>query len=176
MNMLKRMAERKEIKRQEFEVGSPDWFMLNSTEKKTKWRFAHESAAADLFSAYYPYMEAWVFEPFILTKRADRGMRINGLTVYFEIDLCTEGISILQEKIENYVAYSRETGERFHVVFSFLGEQAEVQRRGNLLIPHLQDLKRGHQFLLVNHQKLVNQPLEPVLYSPKDEILSINSL
>lgn len=176
MNMLKRMSERREIKRQEFEVGIADWFMLNSTAKKTRWRYAHEVAAADLFGAFYSYMQSWVYEPFILSNRADRGMTIFDKTIYFEMDLCTEGISKLEQKVQNYLKYSRATNERFHVIFSFLGEGKEVERRGGLFIPYLQKLRRGNQFLLANHKAILAQPLGQIFYSPKDEILDLRML
>ena len=165
------MEKEKEVKRQAFTF-SGDWFMLPSTEKKTKWRYEHEVAAADLFVALSPHMEAWICEPYIGNKRADRGVKINGQTFYFEVDLCNEGTSVLEEKIENYT----KADGRFHVVFSFLGEPAEVTRRGQLLIPYLQKIKRGNQFLMANHTKLLLDPLAPVLYSPKDELLSFTSV
>lgn len=165
------MEKDKEVKRQQFTF-SGDWFMLPATEKKTKWRYEHEVASADLFVALAPHFEAWIFEPYIGNKRADRGVKINGQTFYFEVDLCNEGMSVLEEKIENYM----KADGRFHVVFSFLGEKEEVQRRGSLLIPYLQKIKRGHQFLLTNHKVLCAAPLAPKLYSPKDEFLSFTSV
>jgi hypothetical protein len=169
--MLIRMEKDKDIKRQVFTF-SGDWFMLPETEKKTKWRYEHETATADLFTALYPYMEAWIFEPYVGNKRADRGMRFEGKTIYFEVDLCTEPIRVLEEKIENYLTHR----ERFHVIFSFLGESKEVTNRGNLLIPYLQKIRRGRQFIIANHTKLVAQPLEPILYAPTDELLSLKML
>jgi hypothetical protein len=169
--MLMRMEKDKDIKRQPFTF-SGDWFMLPDTEKKTKWRYEHEVASADLFASLYPYMEAWIFEPYIGNKRADRGMKFEGKTIYFEVDLCTEPIRVLEEKIENYL---KQQG-KFHVIFSFLGESKEVTKRGERLIPYLQKIRRGRQFLIANHTNLVAEPLAPILYAPTDELLSLKML
>ncbi|MCD9186996.1 MAG: hypothetical protein LUM44_11225 [Pyrinomonadaceae bacterium] len=165
------MEKDKDIKRQAFTF-SGDWFMLPETEKKTKWRYAHEVASADLFTALYRFMEAWSFEPYLGNKRADRGMKFNGKTIYFEVDLCTESIRILEEKIDNYLQHQG----KFNVIFSFLGESKEVTRRGNLLLPYLQKIRHGNQFVIANHTQLLTQPLGQILYSPKDELLSLKML
>lgn len=166
------MEKDRDIKRQPFTF-TGDWFMLPETDKKTKWRYDHETACADLFTSLYPSMDAWIVEPYLGNKRADRGMKCNGKTIYFEVDLCNEKISILEEKIDNYL---RHTDHQFHVVFSLLGESKEVTSRGNLLISYLQKIRRENQFLIANHTQLVGQPFKPILYSPTDELLSLNML
>src|SRR5687768_9831661 len=76
-NMLMRMAERKEVKRQEFDFGVADLFMLPKTNKlKVRDQYLHQKAGADLFVSYLPHIQAWSYEPPILRDRADRGMRI----------------------------------------------------------------------------------------------------
>jgi hypothetical protein len=99
--MLMRMVERKEIKRQEFDFGVADWFMLPKTKGLQRWAYNHQKAAADLFVAYRPLISAWSYEPPILKDRADRGMQILDKTIYFEVDRCTEGIRVIEQKIDN---------------------------------------------------------------------------
>lgn len=169
--MLIRMEKDKDIKRQEFTFFG-DWFMLPSTEKKTKWRYEHETAAADIFTVFYPFIQAWIFEPYIGSKRADRGMKFEDKTIYFEVDLCNEPIRVLEEKIDNYLKHKG----KFHVIFSFLGESKQVTNRGKLLIPYLERIRRGNQFLIANHTKLLGQPFDRILYSPLDELLSLKML
>jgi hypothetical protein len=171
--MLMRMESRKEVKRQEFDFGVADWFMLPKTKGLQRWAYLHQKAAADVFVAYYPHMSAWIYEPAILRDRADRGMKIFDKTVYFEVDRCTEGMKVIEEKIDNYIQFSRETGERFHVVFCIVGDEREVLNRGNNIIPILQDRMRGEQFLIANAGNIISNPLGEIFYSPKDEIKSL---
>lgn len=171
--MLMRMTKRKEIKRQVFDLNIPDFFMLNSTYKLKGFdKFKHEKAGADLFVAFYPFISAWSFEPPIGKDRADRGMKIGDTTVYFEVDRCTEGLKIIEKKLDSYIR----SNERCNVVFSIVGDDNQVSNRGNKIIPLMKARKRGDQFLLVNHDKLLQDPLGEVLYSPRDEILSFEML
>ncbi len=129
-----------------------------------------------MFVAFYSHISAWSFEPAIGGDRGDRGMKIGEKTIYFEVDRCTEGLPIIEQKIENYIRYARETGERFHVVFSILAEDNLVTNRGNNLIPLIRSKRRGDQFLITNHNNLLQDPKGQVLYSPRDEILSLEML
>jgi hypothetical protein len=170
------MESRKEVKRQEFDFGVADWFMLPKTKGLQRWAYNHQKSAADLFVAYRPFMSAWSYEPSILKDRADRGMQIFGKTIYFEVDRCTEGIKVIEAKIDNYIRYANETRERFHVVFAIVGSETEILNRGNLIIPILKDRKRGDQFLIANAGNIISNPLGEVFYSPKDEIKSLEAL
>lgn len=179
-NMLRRMEQRKEVKVHALKkkFGIADMFMLPSTSRlKSTDKVLHEIAGGDLFVALNPYIKRWAYEPIVGSKRADRGAQFeNGLTIYPEVDMMTENISVLFDKVENYIAYSKAAGERFHVIFAFVGTQERIQKRGEKLIPFLQSKRRGDQFLLVNHNKWVADPMGRVLYSPRNEILSLNML
>ena len=173
------MAARKELKIHDLSKFSiPDMFMLPSTHRlKSTEKFLHEKAGADLFVAYKPHIKFWAYEPFINSMRADRGMRFeDGLTVYFEVDRITENMQDLRDKVDNYIRYAEETGERFTVIFAFAETQEKVHKRGKNFIPYLQAKRRGDQFLLVNHEKLIGDPFGQVLYSPREKILSISML
>ena len=173
------MASRKEIKLHELtKFGIPDMFMLNATHRlKSTDKFLHEKAGADLFVSFYPHIKRWAYEPFINSMRADRGMQSkNGLTIYFEVDRLTENIQVLKDKVGNYIRYSDKTRERFHVIFAFVGARENVRKRGDKIIPYLHAQRRGDQFLIVNHEKLITDPCGQVLYSPRDEILSLSML
>lgn len=82
-------------------------------------------------------------------------------------------MKVIEEKIDNYIQFSRETGERFHVVFCIVGDEREVLNRGNNIIPILQDRMRGEQFLIANAGNIISNPLGEIFYSPKDEIKSL---
>jgi len=51
-----------------------------------------------------------------------------------------------------------------------------AHNRGNKLIPILRDYKRGNQFLLAHHKRLVDDPLGKCLYSPTDELFSVEDV
>lgn len=175
-NMLRRMEQRKEVKVHDLSrFGLSDMFMLPSTPRlKSADKFRHEQAGADLFVAYNLYAKRWIHEPFILSKRADRGVQFEGgLTIYFEVDRVTENFQDLRDKVENYIVYGNEAKERFHVVFDFVGEHQRVVKRAKKMGEFLQQKKRNDQFLLAQHPTLIANPMGRVLFSPRDEILSI---
>lgn len=175
-NMLRRMAADKLIKCQTFPVGTADWFMLPSTRGLQEPKYKHEVGAADLFVAYKPHMQQWAYEPPILDNRADRGMRAFGKTVYFEVDRGTEAPAEIEEKLARYIRYSRDSGERFYVIFALMDGKELAHNRGNKLIPILKAQKRGNQFLLAHHQRLTSDPLGKYLYSPLDELYSLETV
>lgn len=177
-NMLRRMAERKEVKVHDMRKFSiPDMFMLPDTPRlKNSDKFLHEEAAADLFTTYHSHFKGWQYEPIVGSLRADRGMQLGDLTIYFEVDRLTEQVQVLRDKIDNYIRHSSETHQRFHVVFSFVGSDENVNKRGKKIIPYLEEVRRGDQFLLANHNALLLDPFGEVLYSPRGAIVSFSML
>ena len=170
--MLRRMTDRKEIRCWKIDIGA-DWFLLNSTPKKLYSRYYHEVAAADLFTAFLPHFKDWIVEQKLKEDRVDRGILVNGKPVYFEVDMGTENISVLYEKVENAI---RETSYRFHVVYVFAGEEKKAQDRARKLGLYLAGKKRGDQFVIASHPVLINNPLGEVIFTPKGELKSINAL
>jgi hypothetical protein len=184
-NMLRRMADKKItnpplIKCQQFGTGIADWFMLPRTRGLQEPKYKHEVGAADLFTALYPHLVAqggaWSYEPVILDNRADRGMRLFGKTFYFEVDRGTEAPREIEEKLDRYIRYSQKSGETFHVIFALMDGKESAQSRGDKLIPLLQERRRGNQFLLASHARLEEDPLGRLLYSPKDELHSLENV
>lgn len=175
--MLVRMTERNEIKKQTFDISIPDFFMLNSTNKLKGYdKFKHEKGGADLFTAFYPHIQAWSFEPPLGTDRADRGLKIGDKTVYIEVDRCTEGLKVIDKKLESYMNFADKSRERFYVVFAIMGTDKEIANRGENLMTLFRSKKRGNQFLAGNHNNLVSFPLGEFLYSPRDGALSLSAL
>jgi hypothetical protein len=156
------------LKVQEMGIGRADWFMLRSTRKVNK-SYPHECAAADLFVAYYPVMDAWSYEPPVGESRADRGMKLSGKTFYFEVDLSTENLRIIEDKIKAYIRHGRKTGERFYVVFDIVGEDATAVNKRTADIGSLLDhYSRTNQFSLASHLFLTAGRIEDeVLYTPE---------
>jgi hypothetical protein len=179
-NMLRRMAASRVIKCQSFPTSIADWFMLPSTRGLQEPKYKHEVGAADLFVAFYPALREqggkWGYEPAILRERADRAMMLFNKTFYLEVDRGTEPLSEIATKLDNYIRYSHETGERFHVVFALMDGKETAQARGNKLIPLLRERRRGNQFLLCNHNRLVADPLGRLLYSPTNELYSVEDV
>ncbi|MDT7540572.1 MAG: hypothetical protein QOE33_476 [Acidobacteriota bacterium] len=156
------------LKVQDMGIGRADWFMLSSTRKVNK-SYPHETAAADLFVTYYRYIEAWSYEPFVGSARADRGMKLSGKTFYFEVDLSTENLRIIEDKIKAYIRYGRDTGEQFYVVFDIVGNDASgVNRRTSDIGALLDRYSLANQFSLASHLTLTESGLEDeVLFSPE---------
>jgi hypothetical protein len=174
--MLQRMTERKEIKSQKIE-NKPTLYMLNTTNRlKGGDKIKHEFGGSDLFTALYPHLEAWSFEPAIDSDRGDRGAKIDGKIFYFEVDRCTEGFPKIQDKIDNYRSYMKRTGEVFHVVFSLLEDDPVIERRGQKLLNLFAENLLGSQFLICNHRLLVENPLGEVLFSEKEGFRSLKTL
>ncbi|HEX8266952.1 MAG TPA: hypothetical protein VF596_16235 [Pyrinomonadaceae bacterium] len=169
------MAKRKEIKCWYIDVGA-DWFLLNSTPKKKKSKYYHEVAAADLFVAYFNHASKWFVEYPIKDDWTDRGMDIFEKRIYFEVDMCTENIQVLYDKIENAIAYSEETKKRCYFIYTFLGEQKKIEERGKKLLLYLATKRRGDQFTIANHPRLIADPFGEVLINPKGELRSLSTL
>lgn len=170
------MAASKVIKCQSFPTSIADWFMLPATKGLQEPKYKHEVGAADLFVAFHSHMGQWAYEPQVLKERADRGVRLFGKTFYFEVDRGTEPPAEIAAKLDNYVRYAIESGERFHVIFALMDGKETAHNRGNKLIPLLRERKRGNQFLLAHHARLVNEPLGAYLYSPTDELYSVQNV
>jgi hypothetical protein len=173
------MAASKIIKCQSFPTSIADWFMLPATRGLQEPKYKHEVGAADLFVAYYPHLRgngSWSYEPAVLKDRADRGMRLFGKTFYFEVDRGTEPPAEIAAKLDNYIRYAQATGERFHVIFSLMDGKEKAHNRGNKLIPLLKECRRGNQFLLAHQQRLIDDPLGTYLYSPTDELYSVQNV
>lgn len=162
------------LKVKDFGIGQADWFMLVGTDMSNK-SYPHEVAGADLFVKYYPYMEAWSYEPILfydpLTKknvRADRGMKLGGKTFYFEVDRDTENIGIIQKKIDQYIQYARETGERFHVIFDIvLDDLDRTNKRLAEIGSYLDTIHRGNQFCATTHLLLTESDItSEIIFTP----------
>lgn len=174
--MLRRMVERKELKHQSFDFGVADLFMLPATYRlKQSDKYRHETGAANLFIAFHSLMSAWIVEPVIGSIRGDRGMQVWDKTFYFEVDRATESPAEIEKKGDAYIEYSRETGERFHVIFSIMeNPRRTVEKRGEEIINVLMEKPRGSMFLIANHEKLLAGPDSYTLYNPaKDAIVTL---
>jgi hypothetical protein len=169
------MVKRKEIKCHVFDT-EKDWFQLNSTPRKYASRYHHEVTGADLFVAYLNYATKWFVEYKIKDDRIDRGMDIFDKRVYFENDLVSENIQVLFEKVENAIRYTEETNKWCYFVYNFSGEQKKIEERGKKLLLYLATKRRGDQFTVTNHSRLISDPLGDVLINPKGEIKSLSTL
>jgi hypothetical protein len=169
------MVKRKEIKCHVFDT-EKDWFHLNSTPRKYATRYHHEVAGADLFVAYFNYASKWFVEYKVKDDRADRGMDIFDKLIFFENDMGTENIQVLFDKVENAISYTEETKKRCYFIYTFSGDQKKIEERGKKLLLYLANKRRGDQFTVTNHSRLISDPLGEMLVNPKGEIKSLSTL
>ena len=178
------MAARKEIKSWSFpDFDKPDWFLLNSTPKKRREQYWHEVAAADIFAAYIAYLSGrhggWGYEPQVGKERADRGMHVKNIA-YIEVDMCaayrSEPIEDIYEKIDQYVDYAEESGELFHLIFDFVGDEKKAQERLGRTLAYAATKKRHGQILATTHQHIESNPFGAIYFSPEMEFLTIKQL
>jgi hypothetical protein len=142
--------------------------------------YSHELECANLYVAYQltGSLEQWHWEPheeyLNLGLKPDRVSRIAGKIIFWEVDMGTYPLERLHEKVEKYIALSkRHPDHRFHVIFT-----ASKGRARNILFDVLADYKRGNQFLVGEHTRVLEAPLEPVFASPlqPNKALSIAEL
>lgn len=178
--MLRRMAARKEIKVWSFpDYDKPDWFLLNATAKKKGSQYFHEAAAADVFSLYASYLFSrgggWGYEPLVGLDRADRGMEI-AKPAYLEVDMGSENIEVIYQKIDDYESYSRATGEGFTVIFDFAGEVNKAEDRLGKTLAYAAGRDGACRFVATTHRHVETTPFGAIYLSPDMEFLTIQHL
>jgi hypothetical protein len=176
--MLRRMANRKEIRVWSFpDYDKPDWFLLNATPKKRASQYFHE--AADVFSLYASYLFSkgggWGYEPKVGSDRADRGMEINRLA-YLEVDMGSENMEVICQKIDRYAAYSLDSGDEFSVIFDFVGQQQKAEDRLGKTLAYAARKEGNCQFVATTHPYIEATPFEAIYLTPRMEFLTITQL
>lgn len=178
--MLRRMASRKEIRVWSFpDYDKPDWFLLNATPKKKGGQYFHEAAAADVFSLYAAYLfgrsGGWGYEPAVGDDRADRGMEIERCA-YLEVDMGSENMEVIYQKIDRYAAYSCKAKESFSVIFDFAGMQKKAEDRLGQALAYAAG-REGHcQFVATTHQQIEATPFGAIYLTPDMEFVTIKHL
>lgn len=178
--MLRRMASRKEIKVWSFpDYDKPDWFLLNSTPKKKASQYFHEAAAADVFSFYASYLFSrgggWGYEPKVGGDRADRGLEINA-ACYLEVDMGSENMEVIYQKIDRYAAYGRSTGEPFSVIFDFAGDQKKAEDRLGKTLAYAAEKEGACQVAATTHLRVETSPFGAIYLTPDMEVLTMRHL
>lgn len=178
--MLRRMASRKEIKVWSFpDYDKPDWFLLNATPKKKGSQYFHEAAAADVFSLYAAYLLSrgggWGYEPQVGSDRADRGMELRA-TCYLEVDMCSENMNVLYQKIDRYARYSRDSGEEFSVIFDFAGEQKKAEDRLGKTLSYAAGNEGNCRVIATTHRCIEATPFAAIFLTAEMEFVTINHL
>ena len=178
--MLRRMAGRKEIKVWSFpDYDKPDWFLLNATAKKKGSQYFHEAAAADVFSFYASYLFSrgggWGYEPQVGSDRADRGMELAKPT-YLEVDMGSENMEVIYQKIDQYMGYSHDTGERFSVIFDFASEHRKAEDRLGKTLAYAAQKEGNCQIVATTHRSIEATPFAAIYLTPDMEFLAISQL
>ena len=178
--MLRRMASRKEIKVWSFpDYDKPDWFLLPGTPKKKGSQYFHEAAAADVFSFYAAYLFSkgggWGYEPQVGSDRADRGMELSA-TCYLEVDMGTENLDVIYQKIDRYEGHARSSGEEYCVIFDFAGEVKQAEDRLGKALAYAAGRDGACQFAATIHEQIEASPFGAIYLTPSMEFLTIRQL
>jgi hypothetical protein len=178
--MLRRMASRKEIKVWSFpDYDKPDWFLLNTTPKNKASQYFHEAAAADVFSRYASYLFSkgggWGYEPQVGSDRADRGLEISR-AAYLEVDMGTENIEVVYQKIDRYARYSEGSGEELSVMFDFAGEQNKAEDRLGKALAYAAGREGACQVVATTHGQIEAAPFRAIYLTPEMEFVTIRHL
>ena len=162
------------------EYNSPQYFHLPEVIGLKNTSHIHERACADLYVSLHltcnpPFWDATPAEEYLaLGLKPDRSSIVEGRIIFWEVDKGTETHAVIRGKFEKYVELSaNHPDRRFYVVFT--GSKGRVKE---ILTEVLPEFRRGNQFLVAEHNSVVERPLEPVLVSPVDPMkwLSIADL
>jgi hypothetical protein len=161
-------------------LGSKTLWFLPKTKKPSTISYLHDLACAELYTAYGEYEMDWYCEE-QKQFRYDALMVMDDLRIYWEVDRGTEPIkktstnrSSIEQKIDAYIGFARETDHRFFVVFDLVG--LNVASRGDSILELLKAKKRGHQFLITKHAALVKNPEAELLVSPLNTAFCLDTL
>lgn len=197
--LLNRMVADKLIRVHKVEQNAPLYFFLPSVKAPTPFIHTHERSCADIFTAYEftGQLQKWGapegfsdYQEYVkLGLRPDRISIIAGKIVFWEIDTGSENYDTVSDKIPRYVELSRRHYEyRFHVVFTTAdcyrsrnGKKVLRQSsrtRAKRLLLDLIDYKRGNQFIVGQHQEIINDPLGAVFASPltPEKLVSLSEI
>lgn len=140
----------------------------------------HELDCADLFVAFYPHLSVWESEWGAFEKQAkvhikyrlnfDRRMTMpDGKVFVLEVDRGTEDLDKqLEPKIDKYIAFSNANPSyKFQVVITLQKyRRMDLGNRAGRVLAMLQEKRRGNQFIVASHTKLVKDPFGKVCASP----------
>ena len=152
------------------EQNSPLYFHEPRTLGLRNTNHEHERACADLYVTYsltwnVRFWELMPHPEYIeLGLKPDRVSNIDARIVFWEVDRGTETLAVIRRKVERYIELSRLHRDRkFYVIFT-----ATRGRAKSILLDVLPDFRRGNQFLVAEHQAVVERPYDAVFVSPLD--------
>ena len=152
------------------ENNSPLYFHVPQVIGLRNTNHEHERACADLYVTYtltwnVRFWESVPHEEYLeLGLKPDRVSNIDGRIIFWEVDKGTETLAVIRKKVERYIDLSKlHPDRRFHVIFT-----ATKARAKSILLDVLPDFKRGNQFLVAEHQSVIERPYENVFVSPLD--------
>ena len=170
------MLERKLVKHQKREnLNEPDLWMLGDIERIKPSKYYHEIAKGDLYVAYRECDEWYNEIPIGEGLRSDCSMDYKGVRVHFEVDLGSEPMDDLFNKIENYIRHCPSGDKTIFVLRD--GVRRTARTTGNNLYAYLIDRKRGRQFSWTLLDMLKKDPFGEWLFNPlQDEPLTLDDL
>lgn len=113
--------------------------------------------------------------------RPDRIFEIDDVdqVFYLEVDRGTEDLEKqIIPKLESYIRFSDAHQQGITVLFTAQGYRyhKEDEHRANELYSAISRYRRGNQFLITLHRKMVESPLEAIFNSPMQHQVSILTL
>jgi hypothetical protein len=165
----------------------PLYFFLPTTKAPSVFSHTHERNCADIYVSYENtgQLERWAvpevmadYEEYVkVGLRPDRISKIAGKIVFWEIDRGSENYEAVSDKIPNYIELGRRHPEhRFHVIFTTRDYyrhkngkdvlRQSSQTRAKRILLDLMEFKRGNQFIVGQHDTIINDPQGAVFASP----------
>ena len=162
--------------------GAHDLYSLHHNRRgPSRMNYQHEICCAELYVAYRlsgklaGWSAGWTPD---LYRRVGRGSGLNpdailelegsNQTVFFEVDMGTESYDTLDSKVQRYLQLDGRI-RPFVVVFTFQDNADRnctwSQRTGFFLDNIAERHGRGKQFSGACHYALVNEPLEPAIFT-----------
>jgi hypothetical protein len=169
------MASLKLLKHQKREnPNASDLWMLPDTPRVTPTKKAHEIAKGELYVAYNK-VEEWYNELLIGEGlRSDCSM-LYGVRVHFEVDLGTEAMDSLFEKVDKYIRYCPRDEKTIFVLRD--GIRRTAKTTGSNLNAYLYEKRRGKQFSFTRLDLITSDPYGKWLFNPlQDEPLNLDEL
>ncbi len=115
------------------------------------------------------------YEPLVGSDRADRGMELSR-TVYLEVDIGSENMEVIYQKIDRYEGYARQSGEEFSVIFDFAGPQQKAEDRLGKTLAYAAGREGACHTAATTHRQIEASPFGAIYLTPEMEFVTIKAL
>lgn len=169
----------------------PDLWALAGDYQPSKHNWEHEIDRGDLYVAFKKTGKVQVWNSKWDTDewkdfarkvgvKYDCRMELEGVnqTIFFEVDRGGMSPKTLKDKMQSYIELAEVVSDPFIVILTLQSRYGNLRARAESILDMLETLKRGRQFLITPHGKIVENPLGDVLvpYTNRDISFSILGL